>query len=391
MTACWQGQVQGVLAELCDWQARLGAPEPESPENDPRPIVARVRTYLQNNASRMNYPQYRQEGLPITSCLVESLIKQLNQHVKGTEQFWNRPDAPEGEAILQATASLLSDASHSQSTSSRVRAPSITAAALKPASPQPLQTEPTRKVNSVYPPFCGILSNCPRHSVCNRARREETTMTARDFVPPDRNLAILAEAASSCRGCELYKAATQTVFGEGSATASMMVIGEVPGDREDIEGRPFVGPAGRLLEEALQEAGIDRSDVYITNAVKHFKWTPAGKRRLHKKPSAREITACAPWLEAEMEAVQPHVAVCLGATAAQALLGRAFRITQRRGELIEGNHLVPWILATWHPSAVLRAPDSESRSRMRAEMVGDLKVATRELQRAGCRGGYSDG
>ena len=208
-------------------------------------------------------------------------------------------------------------------------------------------------------------------------------MTARDFLPPDRDLVILVEAASSCEGCELYKAATQTVFGEGPAPAPLMLIGEVPGDREDIEGRPFVGPAGRLLGEALHEAGIERSEVYVTNAVKHFKWTPAGKRRLHKKPSAREIAACRPWLEAEFEAVQPQVAVCLGATAAQALLGRTFRITRQRGEMIRGDRLAPWFLATWHPSAVLRAPDSDARARMRTEMIDDLKVASRELQRAG--------
>lgn len=208
-------------------------------------------------------------------------------------------------------------------------------------------------------------------------------MTARDFLPPDRDLAILAEAASTCEGCDLYKAATQTVFGEGPAHAPMMLIGETPGDREDVEGRPFVGPAGRLLGEALHEAGIERSEVYVTNAVKHFKWAPAGKRRLHKKPSAREIAACVPWLEAELEAVQPQVAVCLGATAAQALLGRTFRITRQRGEMIRGDRLAPWFLATWHPSAVLRAPDPDARSRMRTEMIDDLKVATRELQRAG--------
>lgn len=208
-------------------------------------------------------------------------------------------------------------------------------------------------------------------------------MTARDFVPPERDLAVLAEAASSCEGCDLYKAATQTVFGEGPAPAPLMLIGEVPGDREDVEGRPFVGPAGRLLAEALHEAGIEREEVYITNAVKHFKWTPAGKRRLHKKPSAREIAACAPWLEAEFEAVQPRVAVCLGATAAQALLGREFRITRQRGELISGHRFAAGIVATWHPSAVLRAPDPDARTRMRTEMVGDLKVATAELQRAG--------
>ena len=208
-------------------------------------------------------------------------------------------------------------------------------------------------------------------------------MTARDFVPPERDLAILAEAASSCEGCDLYKAAIQTVFGDGPAPAPLMLIGEVPGDREDVEGRPFVGPAGRLLAEALHEAGIERDEVYITNAVKHFKWTPAGKRRLHKKPSAREIAACAPWLEAEFEAVQPRIAVCLGATAAQALLGREFRITRQRGELISGHRFVARVVATWHPSAVLRAPDPDARTRMRVEMVGDLKVATEELQRAG--------
>lgn len=203
--------------------------------------------------------------------------------------------------------------------------------------------------------------------------------SAADFLPARKTLTSLTRAARDCQGCDLYRNATQTVFGEGSKNAKLVLIGEQPGDREDIEGHPFVGPAGRLLDVALVEAGIDRDDVYVTNAVKHFKWTERGKRRLHKKPSSREITACRPWLTSEIEVLQPQGLICLGATAAQALLGPAFRITKRRGEII-ASELAEWIMATYHPSAVLRAPDEQRRHEMRAELIADLKAAAAALR-----------
>jgi DNA polymerase len=190
----------------------------------------------------------------------------------------------------------------------------------------------------------------------------------------------LRTAAQSCRGCELFEHATQVVFGAGSASASLMVVGEVPGDKEDQLGQPFVGPAGKLLDEGLAAAGIDRREVYVTNAVKHFKWEPRGKRRLHKKPKTREISACRPWLEAEIEVVKPHTIVCLGAIAAQSLLGREFRITRQRGEAVE-SEWAPYVIGTWHPSAVLRAPDEGARRRMREELFGDLQSAAESLSR----------
>jgi len=177
-------------------------------------------------------------------------------------------------------------------------------------------------------------------------------------------------AAAGCKNCPLWERGTQTVFGEGAATARVMMLGEQPGNEEDLAGRPFVGPAGRLLDAALVEAGIDRRLVYVTNVVKHFKWEPRGKRRIHQKPNAMEIEACHPWLEAELRIVAPVVLVCLGATAAQALLGRSFRVTKERGKLIASS-LAPWVLATIHPSAVLRAPDEE-RDAMRRGFVDDL-------------------
>ena len=183
-------------------------------------------------------------------------------------------------------------------------------------------------------------------------------------------------AAGGCEGCDLYRNATQTVFGEGDGHALVMLVGEQPGDREDVEGLPFVGPAGRLLDRALEEAGIDRARVYITNAVKHFKYEPRGKRRIHKKPTADEVAACRPWLEAEIAAVRPRIMVCLGATAAQALLGAAFRVSRERGRVLErgdGRSVV----ATVHPSSILRAPDEESRELEYARFVADLLVVAR--------------
>lgn len=198
--------------------------------------------------------------------------------------------------------------------------------------------------------------------------------SARRFVPDTHNIPKLRAAAAACQGCELFRRATQTVFGEGSRSARLMLVGETPGDQEDLAGRPFVGPAGRLLDDALAEVGIARDQTYVTNAVKHFKWTARGKKRLHSKPSAREISACQPWLEAEIASIAPELIVCLGATAAQVLLGRDFRITRQRGQVLSSD----WsdhIIATYHPSAVLRAPDERTRRTMRSEFVHDLRLA----------------
>ncbi len=199
-------------------------------------------------------------------------------------------------------------------------------------------------------------------------------------VPDQLSLPALREAAAGCRACDLYKTGTQTVFGEGAEHAQAMFVGEQPGDREDREGKPFVGPAGRVLDEALEEAGIDRGHVYITNAVKHFKWKPQGKRRLHQKPNAAEINACRPWLDAEIAAVKPHLLVLLGATAAQALLGRDFRVSVQRGLLMERPDLPP-MMATVHPSSILRAPDDETREAEMHAFVQDLKRVAQHLQR----------
>ena len=197
--------------------------------------------------------------------------------------------------------------------------------------------------------------------------------TAAPLVPAQPTLPALRDAAAACTACELWRSGTQTVFGEGVSEAEVMLVGEQPGDREDVEGRPFVGPAGRLLDEALEEAGIDRRLAYVTNVVKHFKWTPRGKRRIHQKPNAAEIAACRPWLEAELAVVAPRMLVALGATAAQALFGRTFKVTQRRGELVE-TPLAPFATATVHPSSILRAPDEESRDAEYAAFVEDLRT-----------------
>lgn len=201
-------------------------------------------------------------------------------------------------------------------------------------------------------------------------------MSAADHLPERRNLKSLREAARDCRGCELWRNATQTVFGEGpSRKAKLMLVGEQPGDREDREGRPFVGPAGRVLDRALADAGIDRGEAYVTNVVKHFKWRPAGKRRLHQRPNAEEIRACRPWLDAELEVVKPQAVVALGATAAKALLGSSFRVSRQRGEFVESD-LAPLVTATVHPSAILRIDDSDERRLAELDLVADLgKVA----------------
>jgi uracil-DNA glycosylase len=196
--------------------------------------------------------------------------------------------------------------------------------------------------------------------------------TAAPFLPPHPTLSVLQEAAKTCRGCHLFERATQTVFGEGPRDARVVLVGEQPGDQEDTRGRPFVGPAGRILDKALEEAEIDRRIVYVTNAVKHFKFEPRGKRRIHQKPNALEITACHPWLEAEIEVIQPDVVVCLGATAAQALLGRAFRVTKDRGKLFPLPR-AKWVAATVHPSALLRIPDKSKRDLEYSLFVADLR------------------
>jgi DNA polymerase len=205
-------------------------------------------------------------------------------------------------------------------------------------------------------------------------------MTAASFVPTRHTFNRLKAAARNCRGCSLYERATQTVFGEGKASARLILIGEQPGDQEDRTGRPFVGPAGRVLDEALEAAGLERREVYVTNAVKHFKWTPQGKRRLHRTPAARELAACRPWYEAELDAVAPEGIVCLGATAAKFIMGNAFRITRERGQVFE-RELQPWVVATWHPSAILRAPEKSARDRLRGELVDDLQCARKRLDR----------
>ena len=192
------------------------------------------------------------------------------------------------------------------------------------------------------------------------------------LIPARSTLPALRKAAKNCQACDLWKRGTQTVFGAGEADAKVIFVGEQPGDKEDLEGKPFVGPAGGLLDKALEEAGIDRRKVYVTNAVKHFKWEPRGKRRIHKKPNAAEIAACRPWLDAEIAALRPKVVVCLGATAAQALLGRDFRVTQHRGEFID-SPLARFVMATVHPSSILRAPDDETRHAEMRRFVADLK------------------
>ena len=201
--------------------------------------------------------------------------------------------------------------------------------------------------------------------------------TADPLVPPKPTLPKLRETAAGCKACPLWKTGTQTVFGEGLQKAEIMFVGEQPGDREDIEGRPFVGPAGRLLDNALAAASIDRSLAYVTNAVKHFKWTPRGKRRIHQKPSWSEIAACRPWLDAELAVVKPRVLVPMGATAAQALLGRQFRVTRDRGRPVESG-LAPVVIATIHPSAILRAEDDD-REREYQALVADLREVASHL------------
>jgi uracil-DNA glycosylase family protein len=205
------------------------------------------------------------------------------------------------------------------------------------------------------------------------------TRTAAPFVPATTSLRTLSAAAHECRGCDLYKTATQVVFGEGPKAARVMFVGEQPGDQEDRQGEPFVGPAGALLDKALEDAGIPRDQVYVTNAVKHFKWEPRGKRRIHKKPRVSEIKACRPWLEAELRAVKPTVVVCLGATAAQSVMGPQFKLMANRGQVLP-SAIAEHVVATIHPSAVLRAPDSEGRRAAYEMLVADLKVVANAIR-----------
>jgi DNA polymerase len=209
--------------------------------------------------------------------------------------------------------------------------------------------------------------------------RKSSESSAEDLIPDQPTLPSLREAAADCKACDLWKRGTQTVFGEGRRRSVVMFVGEQPGNEEDLSGKPFVGPAGRLLDDALAEAGIDRSQTYVTNVVKHFKWEPRGKRRIHKKPNAQEIAACRPWLQAEIDLVKPKVIVALGATAAQSLLGAQFRVTKQRGQFIEST-LAPYVMATVHPSSILRAPDDETRRLEHRRFVDDLKKLARVIK-----------
>jgi DNA polymerase len=206
------------------------------------------------------------------------------------------------------------------------------------------------------------------------------TDSAAELIPDRPTIRTVRDAAAACQACDLWKRGTQTVFGEGAARAQLMFVGEQPGNDEDLRGHPFVGPAGKLLDRALADAGIDRGAVYVTNVVKHFKWEPRGKRRIHKKPNAGEIAACRPWLDTEIALVKPRAIVCLGATAAQALLGRQFKVTAHRGEFVASS-LAPFVLATVHPSSILRAPDDETRHLEIERFVDDLRAVAKALKR----------
>src|SRR4029453_11594654 len=209
--------------------------------------------------------------------------------------------------------------------------------------------------------------------------RRKPVSSAVELIPEQLSLPFLKAAATDCRACDLWKKGTQTVFGDGRTRAKVMFVGEQPGNEEDLTGKPFVGPAGRLFDDALEEAGINRKQTYVTNVVKHFKWEPRGKRRIHKKPNAIEIKACRPWLEAEIALVKPKAIVAMGATAAQALLGPKFRVTKQRGEFLEST-LAPYIMATVHPSSILRAPDDETRRLEYRRFVDDLKKLARVVK-----------
>jgi DNA polymerase len=210
-------------------------------------------------------------------------------------------------------------------------------------------------------------------------RANSSESKAWDLIPPRPTLSSTKNASAGCRACDLWKKGTQTVFGEGARRANVMFVGEQPGNEEDLTGKPFVGPAGRLFDNALEAAGIDRKQTYVTNVVKHFKWEPRGKRRIHKKPNSTEIAACRPWLETEIALIKPDVIVALGATAAQSLLGPQFRVTKQRGEFIPST-LAPYVMATVHPSSILRAPDDETRQLELRRFVDDLKKLAKVIK-----------
>ena len=216
-----------------------------------------------------------------------------------------------------------------------------------------------------------------------------TVEGAAPFVPATRSLSRLAAAAQQCRGCDLYRHATQAVFGAGARGSTLLLVGEQPGDQEDLSGKPFVGPAGLLLDRALSEAGVDRTKVYVTNAVKHFKFEPRGKKRIHRKPNAAEVEACRPWLYREIEVVRPRLLVCLGATAARTVFGPSFRLLARRGRVLETapalREVAPRALATIHPSAALRAPEETARRELFRTLVSDLRAAARAARQEGVR------
>lgn len=231
-----------------------------------------------------------------------------------------------------------------------------------------------------------VISTCAGKidaMVKNSARKRKAAAKSDKWpvapVPSSASLRVIADAAKNCMACPLYRHATQTVFGAGPKRARIIFLGEQPGDQEDLAGKPFVGPAGKLLDRALEETGIDRAQVYVTNTVKHFKWEPRGKRRIHQKPNSREIAACRPWLEAELRVVKPRLLVCLGATAAQSIFGSSFRVTRERGKLLE-SPLTARVMATVHPSSVLRQPDEESHAREYALFLADLRVAGKLAQ-----------
>jgi DNA polymerase len=236
------------------------------------------------------------------------------------------------------------------------------------------KSPPGKSAAERIPAHATTEANCP------------TATSAAEFVPSSRELPVLAKAAAKCQGCRLYCSATQVVFGEGPRDATVMFVGEQPGDQEDRAGKPFVGPAGQLLDDMMQRAGIPRDEVYVTNAVKHFKFEQRGVRRIHSKPSAREVSACRPWLQAEIEAVKPDMIVCLGATAAQSLLGSGFRVTKQRGEAITDTTWAPWVMATYHPSALLRVPDDDMREQLHGEFLDDMKTVAKQIKRVARRG-----
>lgn len=244
----------------------------------------------------------------------------------------------------------------------------------QPLRPRIASTPAERAVDAA-----NLLPPCPRTLPTLRRLEmaeadDKTPPSAAPFVPKTRSIEALRRAARGCQGCALYRTATQTVFGEGASHARVLLVGEQPGNDEDLEGRPFVGPAGRVLDEGLAAAGIDRAEAYVTNVVKHFKWEPRGKRRMHSKPNLREIDACFPWLEREIALLRPQLIVCLGATAAQALLGRDFRVTRQRGQPVVSS-LAPHVVATIHPSAILRQRTHEDRQREMDAFIADLTIA----------------